>query len=156
MGDLASSAGTHQGGGSVSARVYLDFDGVIASLDPGDEQRLTIDGTSIPLHRALWLRAKVCEPDTEVIWVSHREEEVHFYADHIIPGRLPNLKFTDPTGSKVKDIISHYQANPCEQAFVCEDSLTSAEIEALNQAGITVVEYENTFATGMHPAGGGA
>lgn len=144
----------------MSARVYLDFDGVVNALNPGalhglNAITLTIGDAVIP---RVWfaILEEFHSHGLEIIWVSHREENVYFYTDQLGLPRHPHLVFTDPTGSKVKDIIAHFQANPCQEATVYEDSLTSAEIEALNAAGLGVEMHHNTRALSFHPAGGGA
>ena len=137
-------------------RIYLDFDGVVNALNPdalngSHADTMTVGDAVIP---RIWAEVFEYLPHlgVEIIWASHREEEVYFYTDQLGLPRYPHLTFTDPTGSKVKDIIAHYQANPCKAAKVCEDSLTSAEIEALNAAGLDVWMYENTKPISVHPA----
>lgn len=139
---------------SPQTRIYLDFDGVVNALNPDAlnglyTDTLTVGDAVIP---RTW--AQIIEdlpgPGVEIIWATHREEDVYTYTDQLYLPRHPHLVFTDPTGSKVKDIIAHYQANPCKEAVVYEDSLTSAEIEALNAAGLCVEMYENTRPMSSH------
>ena len=139
---------------SPTIRFYLDFDGVVNALNP-DALRglwadtLTVGDAVIP---RTW--AHIIEdlpgPGVEIIWATHREDDVYTYTDLLGLPRFPHLTFTDPTGSKVSDIIAHYQANPCDEAIVCEDSLTSAEIQELNAAGLCVEMYENTRRISVH------
>lgn len=141
---------------SLENRIYLDFDGVLNALNPDaltgvHAATLTVGDAAIP---KIWAESieYLQTLGTEIIWATHREDDVYTYTDQLGLPRHPHLTFTDPTGSKVSDIIAHYQANPCSSAKVCEDSLTSAEIEALNAAGLDVWMYENTLAISFHPA----
>lgn len=137
-------------------RIYLDFDGVVNALNPDTltgvhTSTLTIGDAVIS---RIWVEifGYLQNLGTEIIWATHREDDVYTYTDLLGLPRYQHLTFTDPTGSKVSDIIAHYQANPCSSAKVCEDSLTSAEIQALNAAGLDVWMYENTQPISFHPA----
>lgn len=139
---------------SQKSRIYLDFDGVVNALNPDAlhglyADTLTVGDAVIP---RTWGQIIEDLPGrgTEIIWATHREDDVYTYTDQLYLPRHPHLVFTDPTGSKVKDIIAHYQANPCDEAVVYEDSLTSPEIEALNAAGLDVEIYENTRLMSIH------
>lgn len=141
---------------SQKSRIYLDFDGVVNALNPDKLHGLYADTMTVgdAVIPRTW--AQIIEDlpgrGTEIIWASHREDDVYTYTDQLGFPRYPHLVFTDPTGSKVKDIIAHYQANPCQEATVYEDSLTSAEVEALNAAGLGVEMHHNTRAVSFHPA----
>lgn len=141
---------------SKETRIYLDFDGVLNALNPDaltgvHAATLTVGDAVIP---KVW--AEILEDlpgrGTEIIWATHREDDVYTYTDQLGLPRYPHLTFTDPTGSKVSDIIAHYRAHPCDEAVVYEDSLTSAEIQALNAAGLGVRMYENTRPISFHSA----
>ena len=135
-------------------RIYLDFDGVLNLLDPaGNETGIVRVGNAvIPAQHARWLADVTRDPAFEIIWATHREDDVYTYTDLLHLPRLPHLTFTDPTGSKVKDILAHYQANPCNHAEVWEDSLTSLETLDLTDAGISVRIYQNTELQELHTA----
>lgn len=139
---------------SQKSRIYLDFDGVVNSLNPDKLHGLYADTMTVgdAVIPRTW--AQIIEDlpgrGTEIIWATHREDDVYTYTDQLGLPRYPHLTFTDPTGSKVKDIIAHYEANPCDEAVVYEDSLTTAEIEALNAAGLDVEMYENTQLLSVH------
>lgn len=144
-------------------RIYLDFDGTMTALNPKPEhgETITIDGEVMPILRAKWLDAKAQDENYEIIWASHREEDVHHFVNMLneqcdqaritapIP-TFPHLTFTDPTGSKMKDIIAHYAENPCDYAVVFEDSLTTAEIKALTDAGLIVELFDNGIHQSTH------
>lgn len=133
-------------------RIYLDFDGVVAPIYPNLEHGaiLAVNGDCIPVSAIDALKAHISAPGMEIIWATHRENDVYAVTDQLGLPRLPHLTFTDPTGSKVKDIIAHYTANPCNYAVVYEDSLTSSEIQALNAAGITVRLFDNCIHQSTH------
>lgn len=133
-------------------RIYLDFDGVVAPIYPRPEHGaiLAVNGDCIPVSAIDALKAHISAPGMEIIWATHREDDVYAVTDQLGLPRLPHLTFTDPTGSKVKDIITHYSVNPCDYATVYEDSLTAAEIEALNAAGLTVKLFEDCRHTATH------
>ena len=133
-------------------RIYLDFDGVVSPLAPGAEHGLMIAvaGDCIPLDRLSALQLDISRPGLKVVWATHREEGVYDVTDLLRLPRLPHLTFTDPTGSKVKDILAHYTANPCDYAVVYEDSLTGAEIQALTAAGLTVRLFDNCIHQSTH------
>lgn len=139
---------------SPESRIYLDFDGVVNALNPDKLHGLYADTMTVgdAVIPRTW--AQIIEDlpgrGTEIIWATHREDDVYTYTDQLYLPRHPHLVFTDPTGSKVKDIIVHYRANPCDEAVVYEDSLTSAEIEALNAAGLCMEMYENTQPLSAH------
>lgn len=139
---------------SPESRIYLDFDGVVNALNPDKLHGLYADTMKVgdAVIPRTW--AQIIEDlpgrGTEIIWATHREDDVYTYTDQLYLPRHPHLVFTDPTGSKVKDIIAHYQANPCDEAVVYEDSLTSAEVEALNAAGLDVEIYQNTQPMSFH------
>lgn len=137
-------------------RIYLDFDGVVNALNPDALHGLYADTMTVgdAVIPRTWGQIIEDLPGrgTEIIWATHREDDVYTYTDLLGLPRYPHLTFTDPTGSKVKDIIAHYQASPCDEAVVYEDSLTSAEIEALTAAGLCVEIYENTQPISIHPA----
>lgn len=141
---------------SQKSRIYLDFDGVVNALNPdtlhGSYADTMTAGDAVISRTWGQLLEILPSIGVEVIWATHREDDVYTYTDLLGLPRHPHLKFTDPTGSKVKDIIAHYQAHPCRLAKVCEDSLTSAEIQALNAAGLDVEMYENTQPMSIHPA----
>lgn len=145
-------------------RFYLDFDGVINALRPLPEHGpiLEFEDATIPALQAAWLGRKVQEPGVEIVWATHRETDVHNYMQALnnpetwgehwqeaqqfrFPTDLPHLTFTDPTGSKLKDILAHYQASPVNRALVMEDSLASWEVEALVEAGLEVLLFDNAL-----------
>lgn len=132
----------------MSIRIYLDFDGVINILNPGPhhgETRQLADDVIISEERLAWLKDISNNPEYEIIWISHREEDVYFYTDKLGIPRHQHLIFTDHTGSKVSDIIKHYTENPCYAATVHEDSLTSQEIDRLLDEYIDVIMYYNAL-----------
>ena len=133
-------------------RTYLDFDGVISPIYPGLEHGalLAVNGDVVPLDILDDLKCHISNPEIEVIWATHREEDVYVVSDQLGLPRFPHLTFTDPTGSKVKDIIAHYTANPCDSAVVYEDSLTTAEIKALTAAGLIVELFDNCIYQSTH------
>lgn len=133
-------------------RIYLDFDGVINALNPDalSGEFLGISDAFIPEKRASWLRELIGLPGVEIVWATHREEGIYQYSETLGLPRLPYLTFTDPTGSKTKDLIAHYQKYPCAQGEVHDDSLTTAERKALTAAGLSVVEYMNTQLIASH------
>lgn len=139
-------------------RIYLDFDGVLNLLAPTEElfndatNTVCVADAVIPGPHARWLSDVTRDPAFEIIWATHREDDIHHYTDQLGLPRLPHLTFTDPTGSKVKDILAHYQANPCKYAEVWEDSLTSLEILDLTDAGVNVRIYQNTELQEAHIA----
>lgn len=132
---------------SQQTRIYLDFDGVVNALNPDALRGVYADTLSVgdAVIPRVWVQniEDLSERGVEIIWATHREEEVYFYTDQLGLPRYPHLTFTEPTGSKVKDILAHYQANPCERATVYEDSLTFVEIKALRAAGLCVEIYMN-------------
>lgn len=148
---------------SEKIRIYLDFDGTVTALAPGAEhgRTITVDGETIPIRKLNWILETTREPTNEIVWATHREDDIHhvvslinstkYWADwcYHFP-RFPHLTFTDPTGSKVKDIIAHYEANPCRDALVMDDAFTPDEIKTLNDAGLTVVEFHNAIASTTH------
>lgn len=136
----------------MSLRIYLDFDGVVSPNLPGIEHgpMLAVEGDCVQLEALGALEKYSSNPGIEIIWATHREEFVHDITDQLGIPRHPHLTFTDPTGSKVKDIIAHYTAHPCDYAVVFEDSLTGAEVEALNDAGITVRLFDNCIHQSTH------
>lgn len=127
-------------------RIYLDFDGVInifdKTLEHGDV--VDVDDYVSIAKKDIEFLSNIGD-DTEIVWISHREDDVYHYTDQLGISRHPYLVFTDPTGSKVSDIIKHYTENPCVEATVHEDSLTSQEIDRLLDEGINVVMYHNTL-----------
>ena len=129
----------------MNIRIYLDFDGVISPTMPDVKHGLMIAvaGDCISLDSLNTLKKSIHTGGFETVWATHREESVYDITDQLGLPRLPHLTFTDPTGSKVKDIIAHYTANPCSYAMVHEDSLTAAEIEALTEAGLAVRMFDN-------------
>mgnify|MGYP003605536423 CR=1 FL=1 len=131
-------------------RIYLDFDGVVSPLVPCREHGLllAVNGDCIPVSVLVDFRSN--SRAEEIIWATHREDAVYDVTDRIGWPRFPHLTFTDPTGSKVKDILAHYTANPCNSAVVFEDSLTTAEIQALNAAGLTVRLFDNCIHQSTH------
>lgn len=134
-------------------RIYMDFDGVINALDPSTlygfhTDTVTVDDAIIPRICIDTLRS-LHGSGIEIIWISHREDDVYFYTDQLGLPRHPHLTFTDPTGSKVKDIIAYQQAHPELKSVIWEDSLTQQEIEALNDAGICVDLHCNTRTTSI-------
>lgn len=133
-------------------RIYLDFDGVVSPIVPGLEhgQLLALGGDCVPEAFVAYFGSRELSTGAEIIWATHREEDVYVVSDHFSWPRFPHLTFTDPTGSKVKDIIAHYTANPCNSAVVFEDSLTSTEIQALNAAGLTVRLFDNCIYQSTH------
>lgn len=133
-------------------RIYLDFDGVISPIYPGLEHGtlLAVNGDVVPRGVVAALKVNIRNPEVEVIWATHREEDVYVVSDQLDLPRLPHLTFTDPTGSKVKDILAHYTANPCDSAVVFEDSLTGAEVKALTAAGLTVRLFDNCMRQSTH------
>lgn len=133
-------------------RTYLDFDGVVSPIVPGVEHGtlLAVNGDVVPVDSVYELKNGPNFPDLELVWATHREDAVYDITDQLDIPRYPHLTFTDPTGSKVKDIIAHYTANPCDYAEVREDSLTTAEIEALTAAGLTVRLYDNGIHQSIH------
>lgn len=133
-------------------RTYLDFDGVVSPIVPGVEHGtlLDVNGDAVSVDFVYELGNIPNFPDLEVIWATHREEAVYDVTDSLGLPRSPHLTFTDPTGSKVKDILAHYTENPCDYAAVNDDSLTSTEIEALNAAGLTVRLFDNSIYQSTH------
>lgn len=133
-------------------RTYLDFDGVTSPIYPGLEHGalLTVNGDVVPLDILDDLKCHISNPEIEVIWATHREDSVYDVTDQLGLPRFPHLTFTDPTGSKVKDILAHYTANPCDYAVVFEDSLTGAEVKALTSAGLTVRLFDNCIYQSTH------
>ena len=133
-------------------RTYLDFDGVISPIYPGLEHGalLAVNGDVVPLDILEDLKTLICNPELEVIWATHREDDVYVVSDQLGLPRLPHLTFTDPTGSKVSDILAHYTENPCDSAVVYEDSLTGAEVKALTAAGLTVRLFDNCIYQSTH------
>lgn len=127
-------------------RHYLDFDGVINIFSKIPEHGETTDlddYVSISEDNIKFLLN--LDDSTEIIWISHREDDVYHYTDQLGIPRYPYLVFTDPTGSKVSDIIKHYRENHCEEATVHEDSFTSQEIEMVLDEGINVIMYYNAL-----------
>ena len=136
----------------MARRIYLDFDGVISPIYPGLEHGalLAVNGDVVPLDILDDLKAHISNPEIEVIWATHREDDVYVVSDQLRLPRLPHLTFTDPTGSKVSDILAHYTANPCDYAVVYEDSLTTAEVKALTTAGLVVELFDNCIHQSTH------
>lgn len=136
----------------MARRIYLDFDGVVSPIVPGLEHGslVAVSGDCISLDKLSTLKKHSRTPGIEVMWATHREDAVYDVTDPLGLPRFPHLTFTDPTGSKVKDIIAHYTANPCDHAEVFEDSLTTAEIQALNAAGLTVRLFDNCIHQSTH------
>lgn len=130
---------------SMGTRIYLDFDGVINIFYKTEEHGETIDVDDAILCKDYVDFLQNVDDGTEVVWISHREDDVYHYTDQLGIPRYPYLVFTDHTGSKVSDIIKHYTENPCEEATVHEDSLTSQEIDRLLDEGINVVMYHNAL-----------
>lgn len=133
-------------------RIYLDFDGVVSPIVPGVEHGSLVAaaGDYISADRLNTLERHSRAPGIEIVWATHREDVVYDITDQLGLPRFPHLTFTDPTGSKVNDIIAHYAANPCGYAVVFEDSLTSTEIQALNAAGLTVRLFDNCIYQSTH------
>lgn len=133
-------------------RTYLDFDGVVSPIVPGVEHGtlLAVNGDVVPVDSVYELGNIPNFPDLELVWATHREDAVYDITDQLDIPRYPHLTFTDPTGSKVKDILAHYTANPCDYAEVREDSLTTAEIKALTAAGLTVRLFDNCIHQSTH------
>lgn len=127
-------------------RHYLDFDGVInifvKTLEHGDV--VDVDDYVSIAKKDIEFLSNI-DDNTEIVWISHREDDVYHYTDQLGIPRYPYLVFTDPTGSKVSDIIKHYTENPCDEAAVHEDSLTSQEIDSLLDEVINVVMYNNAL-----------
>ena len=136
----------------MGTRIYLDFDGVVSPIVPGVEHGtlLAVNGDVVPVDSVYELGNSPNFPDLEFVWATHREDSVYDVTDQLGLPRFPHLTFTDPTGSKVKDILAHYTANPCAYAVVFEDSLTTAEIKALNAAGLTVRLFDNCIYQSTH------
>lgn len=131
---------------NITNRVYLDFDGVVNIFDKTLVHGDVIDVDDyVSIHKCNIDFLSNLDDDTEIVWISHREEDVYYYTDQLGIPRYPYLVFTDPTGSKVSDIIKHYTENPCDEATVHEDSLTSQEIGRLLDEGINVVMYHNAW-----------
>lgn len=127
-------------------RHYFDFDGVINIFDKTLVHRDVVDVddyVSIAKKDIDFLSNN--DDNTEIVWISHREDDVYHYTDQLGIPRYPYLVFTDPTGSKVSDIIKHYRENHCEEATVHEDSFTSQEIEMVLDEGINVIMYYNAL-----------
>ena len=133
-------------------RIYLDFDGVVSPIVPGLEHGplVAVAGDCISVDKLNTLKRHSRTPGIEVIWATHREGAVYDVTDQLGLPRVPHLTFTDPTGSKVKDILAHYTTNPCDSAVVFEDSLTGAEIKALTGAGLTVRLFDNCIRQSTH------
>lgn len=133
-------------------RIYLDFDGVVSPIVPGLEHGplIAVAGDCISADKLNTLKRHSRSPGIEVMWATHREDDVYVVSDQLGLPRLPHLTFTDPTGSKVTDIIAHYTANPCDYAAVFEDSLTTAEVKALNAAGVAVELFDNCTHQSTH------
>ena len=133
-------------------RIYLDFDGVVSPIVPGLEHGslVAVAGDCISVDRLNTLKRHSRAPRIEVMWATHREDAVYDITDQLGLPRFPHLTFTDPTGSKVKDILAHYTANPCNSAVVFEDSLTTAEIKTLTAAGLTVRLFDNCIYQSTH------
>lgn len=131
-------------------RIYLDFDGVISPVYPGLEHGplLAVNGDCILVSVLVDFRSNSREE--EIIWATHREDSVYDVTDQLGLPRFPHLTFTDPTGSKVKDILAHYTSNPCDYAVVFEDSLTTTEIQALTAAGLIVELFDNCIHQATH------
>lgn len=131
-------------------RIYLDFDGVVSPIYPNIEHGplFAVGGDCVPARIVNEFRSTSLAE--EIIWATHREDDVYVVSDHFGWPRFPHLTFTDPTGSKVKDIIAHHTANPCDYAVVFEDSLTGAEVKALNAAGITVRLFKDCMQQSTH------
>lgn len=130
---------------SIGNRIYLDFDGVINIF-----YKTELHGETVTVDDALLCKDYVdflqnVDDGTEIVWISHREDDVYHYTDQLGIPRYPYLVFTDHTGSKVSDIIKHYTENLCEEATVHEDSLTSSEINKLRNEGISVILYHNAL-----------
>lgn len=147
----------------MTIRIYLDFDGTLTALNPKPDhgETITIDGEVMPVLRAKWLDAKAQDENYEIIWATHREEDVHHFMNMLNSQRdqarittpiptFPHLTFTDPTGSKVKDIIAHRDANPCQTSIVIDDALTDSEIKELTAAKICVLEFDNAIHVKSH------
>ena len=136
----------------MNMRIYLDFDGVVSPIVPDVKHGLMIAvaGDCISLDSLNALKKYSHTGGVETVWATHREESVYDITDQLGLPRLPHLTFTDPTGSKVKDIIAHYVANPCDSAVVFEDSLTGAEVKALTAAGLTVRLFDNCIHQSTH------
>lgn len=134
----------------MSNRIYLDFDGVISPVYPGLEHGplLAVNGDCILVSVLVDFRSNSREE--EIIWATHREDAVYDVTDPLGLPRFPHLTFTDPTGSKVKDILAHYTSNPCDYAVVFEDSLTGAEVKALTDAGLIVELFDNCIHQATH------
>ena len=133
-------------------RIYLDFDGVVSPIVPGAQHGLlvAVEGDCVPVGTLDDFKSTIRDPEIEVVWATHREGAVYDITDQLGLPRLPHLTFTDPTGSKVKDIIAHYTANPCDYAVVFEDSLTTAEIKALTAAWLIVELFDNCVHQSTH------
>lgn len=140
------------GGEVMARRVYLDFDGVVSPIYPKLEHGplLAVNGDVVLVGVVDALKVHASTPGAEIVWATHREDDVYVASDQLGLPRLPHLTFTDPTGSKVNDIIAHYTANPCNSAVVYEDSLTTAEIKALTAAGLTVWLFDNCIHQSTH------
>lgn len=113
-------------------RIYLDFDGVMSPLKPfsGDCTTVTLqDGEhSVPTHVANFARDISNHPDTELIFISHREDEVERIADTLGIRQAKYLTFDDPTGSKVGRLL-----DPNVYAgLVIDDELTAQEVGMLS------------------------
>lgn len=133
-------------------RIYLDFDGVVSPIVPGLEHGplIAVAGDCISADKLNILKRHSRSPGIEVMWATHREDAVYDVTDPLGLPRFPHLTFTDPTGSKVKDILAHYTENPCDSAVVFEDSLTGAEVKALTAAGLTVRLFDNCMRQSTH------
>ena len=133
-------------------RIYLDFDGVVSPIVPSVEHGtlLAVNGDTVTVGFVNQLKNITNLLQSEFVWATHREGAVYDVTDQLGIPRYPHLTFTDPTGSKVSDIIAHYAANPCGYAVVFEDSLTGAEVEALNDAGLTVRLFDNGIHQSIH------
>lgn len=131
-------------------RIYLDFDGVVSPIVPGVQHGLlvAVEGDCVPASIIDDFRDS--NRAEEIVWATHREGAVYDITDQLGFPRFPHLTFTDPTGSKVKDILTHYTANPCDYAVVFEDSLTTAEIKALTAAGLIVELFDNGIHQSTH------
>ena len=136
----------------MSNRIYLDFDGVVSPIYPGLEHGtlLAVNGDVVTVGFVNQLKNITNLLQSEFVWATHREDAVYDVTDPLGIPRYPHLTFTDPTGSKVSDILAHYTANPCDYAVVFEDSLTTAEIKALTTAGLTVRLYDNGIHQSTH------
>lgn len=123
-------------------RIYCDLDGVLAPLTL-PQQPIKVPA---PYIGAWYLDQSHCEllnswvndPEIDFVWITSWEEDVRILEKALGLRTSPFIEFTDPTGAKVNDIITHLKTHPTDHALVIDDELTEADIHHLEATGLKV------------------